>query len=1172
MTAHTTAQAEAIARRGESLFVDAGAGSGKTRVLVERFVGAVVEDGVGVERILAITFTEKAAGELKRRIRDRLLEAGERDLARDAESAWVSTIHGFCSRVLRTHSLRAGLDPRFRVLDEAEAGRLSVDAFDLALEAFLEEEGAGERLQLAADYTPEKLQGMVVAVHERLRSRGERRPELPLIDPPADTGQAARLEAAARAAVAALAGVPGTTVDKVLAAMRKVIDAADAGAEVPSGCEARRGRTTALAIPEVDEYCEAYAAAMALQEGRAAHADYLLMRDLLRLYGESYERLKDDRSGLDFSDLELLARDLLAGSEELREAYRSRFDHVLVDEYQDTNRLQAEIAGLVAREDNLFTVGDAQQSIYRFRNADVEVFRAAASKADADGRLVRLSESFRARAEVLDAVALAFGRAFDEFVPLEPAEPAASQPAVSLPSVELVVVDRKAFEKPKDDEDEFGCGRLGTDVVWRVIEARMLARRIDDLVAGGAEPGEIVVLLRALTDASVFERALQDRGLPTYVVGGRGYYAQQQVADLRAWLAMLANPRDDLAVLSVLASPLVGLSLDSLAIIGRQKGRHPWWAIESAFGGDGCDGLAGRLAPEDRGRLSAFAALVREERALAPRVSLEVLIDRAVTRTGYDRAILALAGGERRFANVRKLMRLAREYEADEGRDLRGFLDHLDERDLVRAREGEAPVESEGMAAVRLMTVHAAKGLEFPVVCVADTGRGGKIDDTELRVTEDGRVGLKKAALGRAAKAVLDQEEIKAEEAAADEAEEKRVTYVAMTRAERHLIVSGATDLAGLPEPEPRGEPMRWIHRELAPGGVNAALEAGGTAEWTGERDGRPVVVGVVCATPDTVDAVIEADDRDPVRLRPPAQMDLFEEVPPFEAVEVPAPLPLSRLSYSRLQSYRACGYRFYAERILGLEAERPRSAPVDAEDAPAPGADEAPVELTAMLRGSVVHELLEELDFASPRAPSDEAVVARLAEHGATADAAGVRSIAGLVEGFGRSALRARLSAASGVRRELPFAYELAPDSDGRSLLVTGIVDVLAEEESGALVLDYKSDALGGRDPAAVADEAYSTQRIVYALAALRAGYERVEVTYCFLERPDEPAVRVYEKADAGTLEQELLSLAGNLLAGEFVPAPEPHADLCRTCPARASLCSWGPDRTLGPKVASAA
>ena len=244
----------------------------------------------------------------------------------------------------------------------------------------------------------------------------------------------------------------------------------------------------------------------------------------------------------------------------------------------------------------------------------------------------------------------------------------------------------------------------------------------------------------------------------------------------------------------------------------------------------------------------------------------------------------------------------------------------------------------------------------------------------------------------------------------------------------------------------------------------------------------------------------------------------------------------------------------------------------MDAEDAPAPGADEAPVELTAMLRGSVVHELLEELDFASPRAPSDEAVVARLAEHGATADAAGVRSIAGLVEGFGRSALRARLSAASGVRRELPFAYELAPDSDGRSLLVTGIVDVLAEEESGALVLDYKSDALGGRDPAAVADEAYSTQRIVYALAALRAGYERVEVTYCFLERPDEPAVRVYEKADAGTLEQELLSLAGNLLAGEFVPAPEPHADLCRTCPARASLCSWGPDRTLGPKVASAA
>src|SRR4051794_20905324 len=174
----TPEQGAAIERRSGPLFLHAGAGSGKTRVLVERFVRAVVEDGVRVDQVLAITFTEKAAAELKGRLRERFLALGERELAREAESAWVSTIHGFCSRLLRSYALVAGIDPEYRVLDEAAAARLSVDAFDRALEEFVlrARSDAAGRLDLVASYTPDKLQRMVTTVYGRLRSRGERVP------------------------------------------------------------------------------------------------------------------------------------------------------------------------------------------------------------------------------------------------------------------------------------------------------------------------------------------------------------------------------------------------------------------------------------------------------------------------------------------------------------------------------------------------------------------------------------------------------------------------------------------------------------------------------------------------------------------------------------------------------------------------------------------------------------------------------------------------------------------------------------------------------------------------------------------------------------------------------------------------------------------------------------
>jgi ATP-dependent helicase/nuclease subunit A len=661
------------------------------------------------------------------------------------------------------------------------------------------------------------------------------------------------------------------------------------------------------------------------------------------------------------------------------------------------------------------------------------------------------------------------------------------------------------------------------------------------------------MLFRATTAMGLFERALEDRGIPVHVVGGRGYWGQQQVMDLRHWLAALANPLDGLAVYSLLASPLVGLSLDAVALIGlraRRLGRDPWWALSAALGRGGGEPdpeLLDQLPAEDRPRLAAFADRFEAERRIAGQVSLETLIDRAVTLTGYDRHLLALPGGTRRMANVRKLMRMAREYEADEGRNLRGFIDALAERDAIQTREGEAPLEAEALDAVRMMTVHRAKGLEFPVVCLADLGKDGRDDDGSLRISEDGSVGLRLAGLGGGAVDSARLERIKAEGRVAAEDEERRIFYVAVTRAQQHLVLSGATDLTKRPEPSELAEPMRWIWR-----GFCAGLPADGAhGVQADQREGRELAVRWTLCTPDTIDEVLPASDRAP-RPPEPEQAAAYDQ-PLLELGMLPAPraLPVSRLSYSGLEAYRKCGYRFYLQRALGLAPVQPPWV----EPAAEPG-------LGVLLRGTIVHGLLERLDFERPLVPSDEDVAAAIERHGVEALPADVADLRDMVERLADSALRQRIAAARRVRTELPFAFTL--DVGNRSLLINGVVDVHADEGARTLVVDWKSNPLGELDPETLTAESYSTQRLVYALAALKAGAERVEVVHCYLERPDEPAVALYESADEEALERQLLGLAKGVVEGRFEPSADPHFSLCADCPGRAALCVHEPELTL--------
>jgi len=263
------------------------------------------------------------------------------------------------------------------------------------------------------------------------------------------------------------------------------------------------------------------------------------------------------------------------------------------------------------------------------------------------------------------------------------------------------------------------------------------------------------------------------------------------------------------------------------------------------------------------------------------------------------------------------------------------------------------------------------------------------------------------------------------------------------------------------------------------------------------------------------------------------------------------------RLSYSQLQDYARCGYRFHLTRGLGMARVTP--PPLE----PVEEAGESEEQLEARLRGSIVHALLEDMDFARPAAPSLEAVRALAGNWELELTAPQVADVQALVAAFARSPLCARLAAARPVRREAGFAFAL--ERDGGGPLVSGIVDVLAREDDGtALIVDYKTDRLGEEEPAALVERDYRTQRMVYALAALHDGAPRAEVAYCLLERPGEPVIASFTQADMPALADALLRLAAGVLEERWPVAAAPHRELCGDCPGRATLCSWPESMTL--------
>ncbi len=520
----------------------------------------------------------------------------------------------------------------------------------------------------------------------------------------------------------------------------------------------------------------------------------------------------------------------LLGQDEIAAAYGERFDHILVDEFQDTNRLQLRlIEALRGPRTQLMVVGDELQSIYGFRHADLDVFRERrAAIAAGAGEAIRLSGNFRSRPELIGAVNAIGERLLgDGYTPLRVgAAPAGPAPSGAAPAVELLLTGKEGWEEQRERLAPLTDARTPTN---QLAEARFLAGRLRELADEGVEPSSMVVLLRAFTRLDAHEDSLERAGLRPYVVGGRGYWSQQQVADVCALLATIANPLDDQALLGALASPACAVAPDTLWLLraAAGRGRHLWPAVERAAGHGEDEGIDGeRLAqiPEsERALLRSFANTIEALRRRAAALSLAGLIDAAVTETGYDLAMLMRSSGEARFANVRKLMRLAAQFEAVEGPDLRGLLDFLAARADADA-DAQAATAVEGHEGVRIMTVHSAKGLEFDVVAIPHLSRTLLAATRTPLLTlghepQAPRVGMQLRRLGARAVNLYDQRRLCEEAQQREAAEELRLFHVAMTRARQRLLLSGVVRRSPRPARRRAG---RWSSGSSSASGSSA--------------------------------------------------------------------------------------------------------------------------------------------------------------------------------------------------------------------------------------------------------------------------------------------------------------------------------------------------------------
>jgi ATP-dependent helicase/nuclease subunit A len=719
--------------------VVAGPGSGKTTVLVEYFK-RLVAAGIDPLRILAITFTEKAAGNMRKKLAEAFQDSGAIRAA--LERAWVSTVHGFCARLLRENAVFAGVDPEFTVAAARESWRMQQEAIAEAMDSLFREHPAAVRA-LVRGLSSMDFEESVLNAYDAMRGAGVSIEQMAAIQPPEGVTRdeiAAALNRLRHEPLKLWRVDQQQHLEDAIEATQRILESQPAAALAEIAAfplklpKCKRGApATELAKFLRDELIVPFQYTL-ITEHYAAERGLLI--EIFRRFDRLYRERKRSAGALDFADLEEFTVRLLESHPEARARLQQQFEHILMDEFQDTNGQQARLLSLIRPADRFYAVGDINQSIFGFRHAEPEGFERYRAQVEETGRHhVELRENFRSRAAILQAVENVVGQ-------------------------ERGIVPHRLIPGRKFETERPICVEALYVSTGEADEAQWVARRIGELLS--ADPQftfkDVAVLVRNTEVIPAFTAAFDAADVPYVVNQGRGFYESREVVDLTHLLRAIANPRDEISLAAVLRSPLVGASDEDILAL---RMRDP--------------NIGAALAESPA--LAGFRERLHGWRIRREHVTFDRLLLQAIDECGYPAS-----------PNVDKFLAQARDAAAVMSLD-----EFVAELELVRdenPREPDAPPE-DATDAVKVMTVHSAKGLEFPMVFLAALHKGIDTDIPVVAFSRTFGLGARwRMPDARKDKDDLFQHAIREERKQREAEESSRLLYVAMTRAEQHLVLS----------------------------------------------------------------------------------------------------------------------------------------------------------------------------------------------------------------------------------------------------------------------------------------------------------------------------------------------------------------------------------------------
>jgi len=859
MVRWTPEQERAITARNCNLLVAAAAGSGKTAVLVERIIQLIIKDRVDIDRLLIVTFTQAAAGEMRERISAAILAALEQPgapadhLRRQLNllsRATISTIHAFCTEVVRQYFQLIEIDPNFRIGDATETAILKLEALQEVLEAEYAQ-GNEDFLTLVEMFcgnrSDDGLQDLILQCYEFIQSKPQpqewlaaqiaafamdmaqfrQSPWVELFTRKLQVeleGAAALFREAQR--LCYVPGGPAAYAPALADDLQLVADLQQALRRdwdcLRKKCVALDFMTLARVGKDVDERLKAEVKNLrdegkkilkAIQSGvlakdpaayladlNALHPYMVYLGKLVNDFAARYQAQKQEKGIVDFNDLEHYTLAILAHAEVAAE-FRRKFAYIFVDEYQDSNLVQETILNLIRQERNLFLVGDVKQSIYRFRLADPSLFIAKyetyTNDLHARDCRIDLSKNFRSRAEIINGVNFLFKhimtREFGEIDYDERAylyQGAVTEP-IADPAIELFLVEKGVDGADLEDE----IAEL-SDIE---VEARLVATRIKELLGQEIYDGkrqcyrqvnyrDIVILLRTTKHwAQIFAETLLAAEIPAYADVNAGYFETLEVSIFLNLLRLIDNKRQDIPLLSVMRSPIGQFTVDELIRIRVNSEAPTFFEAVEAYLAANQDTLAQKL--------QAFIDRLHRWKEEARFLPLAELIWQLLTETGYYYYVGAMPGGRQRQANLRVLFDRARQFQQTSIKGLFNFLKFIEKLQTSQGDLGTAKILGENDNVVRIMSIHKSKGLEFPVVIVAGLGKQFNLSDTNAQVLFHKDLGIGPYYTDVACRRRTDtiarmmlQYKIRLESLS----EEMRILYVACTRPKDKLILVGS--------------------------------------------------------------------------------------------------------------------------------------------------------------------------------------------------------------------------------------------------------------------------------------------------------------------------------------------------------------------------------------------